>query len=188
LNMAQNNKLRKKGLRLEGEKIYLIPLRTSHVGPTYLAWLRDKEVNQFLEARFTHYTLASLKKYVSRLSRDQNNLLLAIILKGENRFIGTIKLGFIDWNHSRGDIGIMIGDKSCWGKGYATEAIKLLTNYAFDKLRFHKITAGAYDINKGSIKAFLKLGFYKECHQKEHCIYGRRYIGHVLLAKINEKA
>ena len=44
--------------------------------------------------------------------------------------------------------------RSAWGKGYATEAIELVTDYAFKKLNLHKLTAGCYQLNEAAIKAF----------------------------------
>lgn len=172
-------------MKINGERLYLRPVKISDARAEYVRWLNDPEVNQFLEIRFVKHTLESLKKYIEKVSRDKNILFLAIILKDGDRHIGNIKLGPIDRNHKLAEAGIMIGDKESWGKGYATEAIKLLTGYAFDKLNLHKITAGAYANNIGSIKAFLKLGFYEEGRRKEHFLYKGEWVEDVLLAKIN---
>ena len=56
-------------------------------------------------------------------------------------------------------VRILLGDKNCWGKGYATETIEVLTEHAFGVLGLHKLTAGAYAENVGSIRAFEKAGF-----------------------------
>lgn len=48
------------------------------------------------------------------------------------------------------------------GKGYMTEAVKLVVNYAFEELKFHSIEAGVMPNNTGSMKVLLKSGFHKE--------------------------
>ena len=54
--------------------------------------------------------------------------------------------------HRFADIGIIIGDDAYWGRGFASEAIKLVISYAFDRLKLHKLTAGCYATNAGATK------------------------------------
>ncbi len=60
----------------------------------------------------------------------------------------------------------MIGEKGCWGKGYGTEVIELILDFAFNKLNLYKVTAGVVADNLGSIKAFQKAGFEIEGRMK----------------------
>lgn len=177
--------MQNENLRLEGVKIYLRPVKVSDATEEYVNWLNDPEVNQFLEIRFVQHGLEGLKDDIRKILADPKTIFLAIIQKDNNKHIGNIKLGPIDPQHKVGSIGIMIGDKSSWGKGFATEAVRLLTDYAFGMLTLHKVTAGAYENNLGSIKAFLKLGFFEEGRLKEHVLFDGDYIDKVLVAKLN---
>src|SRR5262249_39270580 len=116
---------------------------------------------------------------------DRDNVFLAIILKEGDRHIGNIKLGPIQWIHRFADIGLLIGEKDCWGRGYATEAIRLVTDYAFCELNLHKLAAGCYDLNQGSIKAFQKVGFIVEGVRKQRFYYRKSYIDEILLGLVN---
>lgn len=185
--MDQGNfehELKKENLRIEGERIYLRPVGELDATVEYVGWLNDPEVNQFLESRFTVHTKANLQEYIRKQSADPNTLFLAIVLKETGEHIGNIKLGPMDWHHGIGDIGIMIGDKKSWGKGFATEAIQLLEHYAFEVLHLHKLTASAYEPNRGSTKAFLKAGFFEEGKRKEQVLFQGKYIDVVLLGKL----
>ena len=186
--MIQKIKTPESKLRLESERIYLRPVEISDATEEYVGWLNDPEVNRFLESRFVIHTLEGVRSYVKRVGKDQNNVFLAIIRKEDGKHIGNIKLGSIDWYHKVGDIGILIGDKKSWGKGYATEAIRALESYAFGTLNLHKLTAGAYENNVGSIKAFLKLGFFEEGRRREQVFFQGDYLDTVLLAKINNRS
>jgi RimJ/RimL family protein N-acetyltransferase len=64
--------------------------------------------------------------------------------------------------HARSEIGYLIGDRSAWGKGYATEAILEICKYGFEELGLAKISAGVYECNIGSSNALLKAGFIHE--------------------------
>jgi len=170
--------------KLKGEKIYLRAVYASDARPEYVRWLNDKEVNQFLESRFKRYSLGKLRQYILTASKDRDTLFLAIIRNEDNKHVGNIKLGPIDWNHKVGEIGIMIGDKASWGKGYATASINLLAAYAFEVLRLHKLTAGVYENNIGSYKAFKKCGFFEEGKLIKHYLYEGKYIDGIRLVKL----
>lgn len=169
---------------LTGERIYLRQVKVSDVNGDYCRWMNDSSINRYLESRFTNHTVDSLKEFVERKSSDPDYAFYAIVLKDGGIHIGNIKLGPIDPHHKLADIGILIGRKDCWGKGYATEAIKLLSDYAFGVLGLHKITAGCYEPNKGSLKAFTKAGFLIEGVRKSHCLCDGAYVDDILLGMV----
>jgi ribosomal-protein-alanine N-acetyltransferase len=166
---------------LQGERLYLREVRPSDVNENYYRWMNDPEVTQYLESRFYPNSMESLREYVAGKRGDRNNVFLAIILKDGDRHIGNIKLGPIDWIHRIGDIGILIGERDCWGKGYATEAIGLVVDYAFRVLNLHKLTAGCYDLNQGSAQAFQKVGFVIEGIRKQHYYCSGKYVDVIMM-------
>src|SRR3989344_3735682 len=179
--------MKKKNVRqptLSGEILELRPISVAYVSRSYVAWLNDPKVNQYLESRFTRSTIAGVRKYVKNILKDKDIYFFAIIAQ-DGTHIGNIKLGPIDQHHKLAAIGLMIGDKQYWGRGYATEAIRLITHFAFKNLKLHKVTAGTYTNNLGSIKAFLKEGFYQEGVERKHYRYGKDYVDGVLMAKIS---
>jgi ribosomal-protein-alanine N-acetyltransferase len=169
---------------LTGERIYLRRVRPDDVNETYCRWMNDPEVNKYLESRFSPHTMASLREYVAGKQGDEKNAFFAIILKQGPRHIGNIKLGPIDTIHRLADIGLMIGEKDCWGQGYASEAIRLVVGYAFGRLNLHKLTAGCYAPNQGSLKAFLKVGFLQEGLRRSHCLCDGKYVDDIQLGLI----
>lgn len=179
--------MKKKIRRLAGKRIDLRPIRLTDVSNRYRSWVNDRETNRYTETRFRRHTPASLRRYVRETLKDRSIFFWAIVRKDLNTHIGNIKLGPVDWRHKRGDIGILIGDKNSWNQGFATESIRLLSEFAFARLLLHKLTAGAYETNGGSIRAFEKAGFFQEGRRAEHALYNNRYIDVVLLAKLNGK-
>lgn len=172
---------------LEGDRIYLRRIRLDDVSKLYCSWMNDPEVNKYLESRFYRHSLKTLRNYVCDIRKDKNNAFFAIMLKNGNRHIGNIKLGPINIVHRFADIGIIIGEKDCWGKGYATDAIRLIVKYAFEKLNLHKVTAGCYVPNKGSLGAFKKAGFIQEGVRKNHCYCKGKFVDDILLGLVRKK-
>ncbi len=171
---------------LEGEWIYLREVRLADVNENYYRWMNDPDITRCLESRFCPNSLEGLREYVSSKQGDRDNLFLAIVLKEGDRHIGNIKLGPINWIHRFADVGILIGEKDCWGKGYATEAIRLVVDHAFRALNLHKLTAGCYDVNQGSANAFQNAGFVVEGIRKAHFCCGGKYVDGILLGRVRD--
>ncbi len=166
---------------LEGDRISLREVLLTDVNANYHRWMNDPEVTRYLESRFYPNSVEGLRDYVSHKLGDRDNIFLAIILKDGERHIGNIKLGPINWIHRFADVGILIGEKDCWRKGYATEAILLITDYAFKTLNLHHLTAGCYAANVGSTKAFIKAGWQQEGVQHNHFFCGETYMDAIML-------
>lgn len=170
---------------IESSKLYLREVRETDVNENYYRWLNDSEITQHLESRFYPNSLNKILQFVKSKDGDPNNVFLAIITKDSDRHIGNIKLGPINWIHRMAEIGIFIGEKDKWGKGYACEAITLLSEYAFRRLNLRKLTAGCYGNNAGSQKAFTKAGFNVEGVRKSHFFFNGSYVDLILFGLIN---
>jgi len=129
---------------------------------TYLSWLNDIETNQFLESCFFENTMPKLKKFVSAQIDDSSSLFLAIRIKDTDKHIGNIKIANIHPYHKTGEYGIMMGDKTEVGKGYAKEASIAIIKHAFNGLNLQKINLGVISENKVAIKLYENLGFKVE--------------------------
>jgi len=186
MGQDEMRKNKKCNLFIDGKRIYLREIRLSDVNRNYCDWMNDPEVTQYTESRFENWSLRKLKDYVRKIKSSPDCIFFAIISKHNNKHIGNIKIGPIDKNHNFADVGIIIGEKSFWGKGFATEAIKLVVDYAFNKLNLHKLTAGVYANNIGSIKAFKKAGFSIEGVRKKHYLYKGNYIDATIMGIIAE--
>lgn len=164
-----------------GDQIYLRKIKLSDVDDRYCKWMNNPKVNQYLESRFQKWTVRNLKGYVREIKNNPDYLFLAIIEKKESKHIGNVKIGPINKVHRFAEIGIIIGEESFWGKGFASEAIRLVIDYSFNVLNLHKLTAGAYENNIASIKAFEKAGFSEEGRRRNYYLYKDEYVDSVLL-------
>ena len=172
-------------LELDGAHVYLRHLRTGDVGDAYCKWMNDPEVVRFTASRDQSYSLEDLKQFVARTIEDDANHFMAILSKPSRRHIGNIKLGPIDRINRSARIGIINGAKEYWGRGLATDAIRCIAEHAFGHLKLHKVSAGCYRENAGSIRAFEKAGFKIEGELKENALVGGVYTDEIILGMIN---
>lgn len=170
----------------EGKIIYLREVRESDVNDEYYNWLNDPEINQFLETRFYPRSKNDILNYVRKMDGNPDEIFFAIYFKENDKHIGNIKLGPINWIHRRGDISLVIGNKEYWGKGFATEAIGLVIDFAFNVLNLHKLCAGYYESNIGSAKAFAKCGFTLEGRYPKHSFLNGEFVTGIRTGLINK--
>jgi len=170
---------------IDGQKIYLRLVEAGDANQSYCRWMNDPEVTRYTESRFCTHTVEDIKCYIEKETQS-GSVFLAIIAKESNKHIGNIKIHRINKRHKHGEMSLLIGDKDYWGRGIATEAIKLMTDYAFTVLSFHKLYASVYSVNIGSIKAFKKAGFKEEGTMKEQYFCEGGYVDAVLLGRINK--
>ena len=153
----------------------------------YYSWMHDKEVVRYHEIRHVNLGRDDLRRYIKNMNESSEDLLLAICLLESKKHIGNIRLGPIDKRNNRADLGLLIGDKDCWGKGYATEAIKKVTAYAFGELNLHRVEASAYAINEGSLKAFQKVGYEIEGCLTSHWLTEDGYVDEILVGIVRDE-
>lgn len=173
-------KNRDKKLCIEGQRIYLRRLSVLDVNEKYLKWMRDSKVNRFLESRFEKWNLKKLRDYVRNILQNTNCIFFVIIDRETGKHIGNIKIGPIVFPHRYAEVGIIIGDKAFLGKGLGYESLKLVKDYAFKNLKIHKLVAGAYINNIGSVKIFKKNGFIVEGIRKKQYLFKGKYVDAVL--------
>ena len=168
---------------LIGALVFLRPLTIDDVSAEYVAWLNDPEVNAYSEYRHQHHTLESVRADVARICADARNAFFVIIECRTGVHVGNVKLGPVDTPHHRASIGSVIG-KQFWGRGYASDAIALIEQYAFRSLDLHKLTAGMYATNRGSFRVFEKCGFSIEGRRLAHCLQGDQWVDYIEMGKV----
>lgn len=155
---------------------------TAADGP-YLAWMQDPDVLRYLEARHGKHDVRSLAAFIRSANDSRDSLLLGMFERETSKHVGNIKLGPIDWPNRRGEIGLMIGERARWGRGYAREAIDALAGYAFATLGLHKLTAGYLAPNVASGRAFEAVGFAVEARYRQHFLLDGTWVDGLRVAR-----
>lgn len=147
---------------LEGERVRLRLVELTDCTDDYVAWLGDEEVNRYLETRWSVQTLSSIREFVAAMLVSHHSYLFGIFDREAGRHVGNVKLGPIERRHLYADVSYFLGDRSAWGKGYATDAVVCATRFGFDRAGLHRVQAGFYETNVGSQRVLEKAGFVYE--------------------------
>jgi len=150
-----------------GELVTLGSIQRDYL-PRYVEWLNDWEVRRFLAPNLPHpYTMEDEEGWFNRQRQEQDTRLFAILTRGEGRLIGNCGLHGIDWTNRHAILGIFIGDKNYWGKGYGTDATRALLRYAFEEANLHRLELQVFAFNTRAIRMYEKVGFRIEGTRKQ---------------------
>lgn len=154
-------------MRIDGERMYLKILSENDVYVFTQLLIRNKEYWSMYEPRFSddYYTVDTQRDKIKRslrAYREERELNFGIYLYETNQLIGHISLynvkrlpflsGFVGYSIDEGQIG----------NGYATEALSLVVDYAFQRLHLHRLEAYVSPENEGSIRTLEKNEFIRE--------------------------
>ena len=140
---------------LKGTKVTLRPGRESDA-ELFVRWFADMEVTRMLGRRMA-IVLYQEQEFLKKIGESKDDVWWAI--EAEGKAIGASGIHAINWIDANATTGTMIGEKDCWGKGYATEAIGLRTRYAFRELNLHKLMTEVDTENVASRKALERNGY-----------------------------
>ncbi|MFA4135443.1 MULTISPECIES: GNAT family N-acetyltransferase [Brevibacillus] len=179
-------------MQRNGESIYVRLVQESDAQSLLALELRNRDFFQNFtgtreEAFYTLEGQIDRIKSAMALKEEDRGYAFVIAKKGQDEIIGEVILSEV----------VRVNLQSCWigyfldkehnGKGYMTEAVKLVVDYAFDTLGLHRLEAGVMPHNIGSIKVLLKAGFHKEGIAKKNVKINGRWEDHQTLAIVKEE-
>jgi RimJ/RimL family protein N-acetyltransferase len=140
-----------------GSRVRLEPPRPEFFS-TYLRWFADPAITRYLVQRHPP-SLRQEEAWYERMAESRDDVVWAIVLGTSDLPIGATGLHRIDWRNRHAYNGILLGERSEWGKGYAAEAIRLQTAYAFRELNLEKVLTEVYAPNVASRRTMERAGF-----------------------------
>lgn len=143
--------------KLTGEKCYLSPIDVEDA-PIFTEWLNDMELTRYLTLATYNITIGGEREALVRLSKEHNYSIIAL---DTEKLIGNCGLMDLDQINRSAELGIFIGNKEYLSKGYGTEALRLLIDYAFNYLDLENILLKVYSFNERAIRCYEKVGFRK---------------------------
>lgn len=153
-------------MRLEGERLYLKPISVEST-ETFYKWMCDSEVTKYMGIDKPK-SLQDELDWVKNIKDNPNEEVWSIFIKENDKLIGNV--GFHELNNPDKNIriGIVIGEKDEWGKGYGTEVFEIATKYLKEQKGAEKINLTCHKNNTGAQKVYRKSGFEYKKSKKDH--------------------
>jgi len=148
-------------MTLEGKKVRLRPLSTDDVDHI-MAWVNDHQVTRTILTGRYPMTREAEEQWIEERLKPKPTEVVFVVETLAGDYLGGISLFHIHPVEHHAELGIVIGKKSQWGKGYATEAMQLLVTYGFKQLNLHMIYLTVMDVNERAAGIYERVGFRHE--------------------------
>lgn len=140
-------------------------------------WVNDRATTEFLSAIFWFpQSETDTTDFMNRAMRATPNAAFFVIADVKDQsYIGQMDIFEINWKIRKGTMGTVIGSDEHRGKGYGTEALKLLIEYAFGVLGLERLELDVYADNARAIRCYEKAGFVHEGTRRHAAMVNGRY-------------
>src|SRR5436309_2040102 len=144
-----------------GALVRLAGLNPETDAEVFAKWWRDSEFLRLFDGDAARPTSVSgsraeMERRIESERPDQ--FAFAIRTLAGDKLIGIVGLGGIG-AHGDAWLFIGIGDRDYWGKGYGTDAMRVILYFAFMELNLHRVTLWTFEYNPRAIRSYEKLGF-----------------------------
>lgn len=172
---------------LKGKTVFLRPVEKEDA-PKLMLWENNPK-HWKVTGTEVPYSLSAIYDYIDQAqhirSHGQLRLMIGVISTGE--LIGAIDLYNADFKHYRAAVGILIADELHKQKGFASEALELLSNYAQEFLAFHNLYCSIQSDNESSIRLFEKMGYDHIGTRKDWYLVNGKWLNELLYQKCLKK-
>ena len=169
-----------KNVVLEGKRVRLRPLTSDDV-LLIQRWSADPELQKLI-GETEPMSDSDSKELFQNAREDETRLWFAIEMRATGEVIG--ETGFLRifpaWGTT--DLSIIVGEPSARGKGYGTEAIRLLLDHAFRGLKLHRVAIGVVGFNETALAFYEKAGFRREGVQRDGYFCDGRFSDFVMMS------
>jgi RimJ/RimL family protein N-acetyltransferase len=161
----------------QGRLVRLVAVPVEMIVDHFYRWGRDSEYWRLLNADpVMPYTKGQIKAFVDKELLGENPSLFFFMIRNleDDRVIGEVGLDGVDWVHGDTFVGISIGDKDLWGKGFGTDAMQVILRYAFTELNLERVSLTVFEYNPRAVRSYQKAGFKEEGRLKQMLLRGGR--------------
>lgn len=150
---------------LQGRAVRLSAVDPQEMGQAGSQWNRDSELDRLMDARAARlYSVKASKEHLEKeLEKQEPDIYWFSIRRAEDDLLlGDIVLDVLQRNTGDAFVGLAIGDRGLWGRGYGTEAMKLLLEFAFCEVNLRRVTLTVFEYNPRAVRSYERAGFRHE--------------------------
>ncbi len=146
---------------LTGKLVRLVAVDLEQDARLIAEWDRDSEFQRLLNSEHARrYNPKQIKEFFEKELHSMHFFMIQRL--EDDRNIGLIDLGGFNWVTGNAWVGIGIGERDQWGKGYGSDAMRILLRHAFTVLNLNRVTLNVFEINQRGYASYRKCGFQEE--------------------------
>jgi RimJ/RimL family protein N-acetyltransferase len=125
-------------------------------------WYADPEIARLARYQEGPMRQDEVDRFFQSRALGPDSLAMAIHVRDDDRLIGTCAFSQLDGDNGSALYHITIGERDAWGRGYGTEATRLMVAHAFGALGLHRIALAVFEFNERAIRSYVSCGFVAE--------------------------
>jgi RimJ/RimL family protein N-acetyltransferase len=167
-----------------GQWVHLGVNNPDELAKADVRWRQDSEFFRLLDSEAP--VLWSEKKIKDWIEKDLDkqvpgNIFFNIHRNEDDALIGFIGFFNLQWNHGDTLVAIALGEREYWGKGYGTDAMRVILRYGFEELNLHRVGLIVFEYNPRARRSYEKAGFEYEGRIRGAMLReGRRWDWHMM--------
>lgn len=130
-------------------------------------WYADPEIARLARYQEAPMRPEEIERFFAARVMGADALAMAIHERVTDRLVGTCALSQLDGDNGSALFHITIGEKDVWGRGYGTEATRLMLDHAIGTLGLHRVALFVFEFNERAIRAYQRCGFVLEGRSRE---------------------
>ena len=149
----------------QGELVRLTAEDSQKKAEAFSRWLRDSEYWRLMASEVAYTSsVRAVKAWIEKeFEQDPPPYSIFMIRTlQDDRLIGDIGLDAVRNGHGDTFVGIGIGEREYWGKGYGTDAMRVVLRFAFTELNLHRVSLNVFEYNPRAVRSYEKAGFRHE--------------------------
>lgn len=151
-------------------------------------WINDPDVREHLAVRYPMSMANEVDWVASNKTVSYGNALFAVDTVADGRHIGCVDIRTPTGAENRkGELGLMVGDKSVWGQGYGTDVVRTACRFGFDEMNLNRIELWVHGNNERAIHVYETVGFVREGVARQGWYKGGRYLDMVLMGLLRDE-
>jgi RimJ/RimL family protein N-acetyltransferase len=148
-----------------GKKVRLVAMEPEKDAELMASYRRDTEYARLVDSDPVRlWSAGQTKQWLEKQQKADafEDIGFTIRILDGDKPIGFIGLESISWHNGSSWVGIGIGEREYWSKGYGTDAMHIIARYAFEELGLHRLTLNVFAYNTRAIRAYEKVGYKME--------------------------
>ena len=130
-------------------------------------WYADPEIARLARYQQTPMRPEEIERFFAVRVQGPGAMAMAVHERSTDRLIGSCAFSQLDGENGSALYHITIGESDAWGRGYGTEATRLMVDHAFGALNLHRIALFVFEFNERAVRAYRRCGFVVEGRSRE---------------------
>jgi RimJ/RimL family protein N-acetyltransferase len=171
---------------IRGQKTYLTEIDWDN-SETIRGWINDPEVHKYLATGHTPISKEDERRWFESQSVSPARQNFEIHVAEDGRYVGNVGVKGIDPIHRHAELGITVGRREDWGKGFGFDAIVTCLRYCFDTLGLHTVKIRAHADHARALDLYRRIGFVETGRERETVFQDGRFGDYISLDMIDRE-